>query len=101
MDGAPDGPNGRRCVGVDAGMHTLLRPALYGAYHHVVDLTQLDAPATHTATVVGPICETGDVLARDRRLPEVRDFADGERLRLAFDPRYVHLFDPTTRLRID
>ncbi|MBX2801278.1 MAG: bifunctional aspartate kinase/diaminopimelate decarboxylase [Myxococcales bacterium] len=62
-----------RYVGVDAGMHTLLRPALYGAYHHVVDLTQLDAPPTQTATVVGPICETGDVLARDRRLPDVTE----------------------------
>ncbi|MEZ4239935.1 MAG: bifunctional aspartate kinase/diaminopimelate decarboxylase [Myxococcota bacterium] len=62
-------------VGVDAGMHTLLRPALYGAYHPVVNLTRLSSPATTTATVVGPICETGDVLARDRALaaPEEGD----------------------------
>lgn len=62
-----------RYVGVDAGMHTLMRPALYGAYHPVFDLSRLDAPLTQTATVVGPICETGDVLARDRRLPEVEE----------------------------
>ncbi len=69
-----------RYVGVDAGMHTLLRPALYGAYHHVVDLTQLDAPPAGPATVVGPICETGDVLARDRVLPDV---AEGDVLLVA------------------
>ncbi len=60
-------------VGVDAGMHTLLRPALYGAWHEVVNLSRLGEPATTTVQVVGPICETGDVLARDRRLPETRE----------------------------
>ncbi|MEM9996250.1 MAG: hypothetical protein AAF809_01015 [Bacteroidota bacterium] len=60
-------------VGVDAGMHTLLRPALYGAYHAVVNLTRLGAPTAITAEVVGPICETGDVLARARALPETQE----------------------------
>jgi bifunctional diaminopimelate decarboxylase / aspartate kinase len=60
-------------VGVDAGMHTLLRPALYGAYHPVVNLSRLHEAATTLATVVGPICETGDVLARDRLLAEPRE----------------------------
>lgn len=60
-------------VGVDAGMHTLIRPALYGAYHPVVNLSRLGEPATTVATVVGPICETGDVLARDRKLAEPRE----------------------------
>jgi diaminopimelate decarboxylase/aspartate kinase len=60
-------------VGVDAGMHTLIRPALYGAHHPVVNLTRLGEPATSVVTVVGPICETGDVLARDRRLAEPRE----------------------------
>lgn len=55
-----------RYVGVDAGMHTLLRPALYGAHHHVANLSS--DVAGPVATVVGPICETGDVLARDRPL---------------------------------
>src|SRR5688572_17039080 len=54
-------------VGVDAGMHTLLRPALYGAYHPVAPLSRQGEAATTVATVVGPICETGDVLARDRK----------------------------------
>ena len=60
-------------IGVDAGMHTLIRPSLYGAYHPVYNLTRLGAPATMVATVVGPICESGDVLARDRRLPETKE----------------------------
>jgi diaminopimelate decarboxylase/aspartate kinase len=60
-------------VGVDAGMHTLIRPALYGAWHAVVNLTRLGEPAKVLATVVGPICETGDVLARDRRIADPRE----------------------------
>lgn len=58
-------------VGVDAGMHTLIRPALYGAFHHVSNLSRPEAPR-RPVTVVGPICETGDVLARDRTLPDPR-----------------------------
>ena len=60
-------------VGVDAGMHTLIRPALYGAYHHVANLTRHDEPLANSVTVVGPICETGDILARDRRLPDSQE----------------------------
>ena len=56
-------------VGLDAGMHTLMRPALYGAYHDIVNLTRLEAPNAETVNVVGPICESGDVLGYSRRLP--------------------------------
>jgi len=55
-------------VGVDAGFHTLLRPALYGAHHHVSNLTRPDDEPV-TVDVAGPLCESGDLLARDRRLP--------------------------------
>jgi diaminopimelate decarboxylase/aspartate kinase len=58
-----------RYVGLDTGMNSLLRPALYGAYHEVVNLTRLDEPASVIADVVGPICETGDVLGHNRHLP--------------------------------
>ncbi len=61
--------HGVRFVGVDAGMNALLRPALYDAVHPIANLTRLDEPATETVTVVGPICESGDVLGRERRLP--------------------------------
>jgi diaminopimelate decarboxylase/aspartate kinase len=56
-------------VGLDTGMNSLLRPALYGAYHGIVNLSRLDTPPSMTATVVGPICESGDVLGHGRRLP--------------------------------
>jgi diaminopimelate decarboxylase len=55
-------------VGVDAGFHTLLRPVLYGAYHHVSNLTRPEAEPVHV-DVAGPLCESGDLLARDRLLP--------------------------------
>lgn len=58
-----------RYVGLETGMNSLLRPALYGAYHEIVNLTRLDAPLAVTVDVVGPICETGDVLGYGRRLP--------------------------------
>ncbi|MEO1594518.1 MAG: bifunctional aspartate kinase/diaminopimelate decarboxylase, partial [Pseudomonadota bacterium] len=58
-----------RYVGVATGMNSLIRPALYGAYHEIVNLTRLDTPASELVTVVGPICETGDKLGSDRLLP--------------------------------
>jgi len=60
-------------VGVNAGMNALLRPALYGAYHEIVNLSRLDDPVQHLVNVVGPICETGDVLGYDRMLPPCRE----------------------------
>jgi diaminopimelate decarboxylase/aspartate kinase len=57
-------------VGVDAGMNSLIRPALYGAYHEILNLTRLDEPLCQTAAVVGPICETGDTFGHARRLPQ-------------------------------
>jgi diaminopimelate decarboxylase len=61
-------------VGVDAGMTTLLRPAMYDAYHAITNLTAPDREAT-PVTVAGPICESGDVLCEDRPVsrPERRD----------------------------
>jgi diaminopimelate decarboxylase/aspartate kinase len=60
---------GVRFAGVATGMNSLLRPALYGAWHAIHNLTRLDEPLTHTWHVVGPICESSDVLGRDRLLP--------------------------------
>jgi diaminopimelate decarboxylase len=56
---------------VDAGFNVLARPMLYDAYHHVVVANKAERGPEETYTVVGPICETGDVLAKDRRLPMV------------------------------
>ncbi|MEF8939505.1 MAG: bifunctional aspartate kinase/diaminopimelate decarboxylase [Salinivenus sp.] len=61
-----------RYVGLDTGMNSLLRPALYGAYHEIVNLTRLGETASGVVDVVGPICETGDVLGHNRHLPPTR-----------------------------
>lgn len=61
---------GLRRVGLDAGMNALMRPALYGAWHEIVNLSRPEAAPTVPTEVVGPICETGDVLGRRRPLPE-------------------------------
>jgi len=58
-------------VGVDAGFNLLARPMLYDAYHHVVVANKADGRAEERYTVVGPICESGDVLAKDRNLPRI------------------------------
>ena len=67
------GKGERRYVGIGTGMNSLIRPALYGAYHEIVNLSRLDDPATELVTVVGPICETGDRLGTDRLLPPSRE----------------------------
>lgn len=58
-----------RYVGLETGMNSLIRPPLYGAYHPIYNLTRLDEPPAMVAHVVGPICETGDILGHSRRLP--------------------------------
>jgi len=63
------GKSGARYLGVETGMNSLIRPALYGAYHPIVNLTRLKSPAVERYTVVGPICETGDKLGLERLLP--------------------------------
>lgn len=55
---------------VDAGMNDLIRPALYQSYHEIVPLRQ-NHSGTITADVVGPVCETGDFLARNREIANV------------------------------
>ena len=63
------GKGDMRYIGVGTGMNSLIRPALYGAYHEIVNLTRSDEAPSQTVTVVGPICETGDRLGTDRLLP--------------------------------
>jgi diaminopimelate decarboxylase/aspartate kinase len=63
------GKGGKRYLGIATGMNSLIRPALYGAYHEIVNLSRLGEPASELFDVVGPICETGDFLGHERRLP--------------------------------
>ena len=62
-----------RYVGVATGMNSLIRPALYGSYHEIVNLTRLDEERTERANIVGPICESGDTLGLDRLLPPTKE----------------------------
>jgi diaminopimelate decarboxylase len=65
--------DGKSFVVIDAAMNDLIRPTLYEAHHDILPVRQAVAgEATLTADVVGPVCETGDYLALDRKLPQVK-----------------------------
>ena len=66
----------KRFVGLDAGMHTLMRPALYDAYHHILYANDLNAPCNHLVNVVGQVCENTDIFAKDRLLPAQINIGD-------------------------
>ena len=83
-------------VGVATGMNSLIRPALYGAYHEIVNLTRIDEAATVLATIVGPICETGDILGHDRLLPPT---LSGDVLLVANTGAYGHAMSSRYTLR--
>jgi diaminopimelate decarboxylase len=57
---------------VDAAMNDLVRPSLYGSYHHIQPVERVEGAGTQVVDVVGPICESSDFLARDRELPLLR-----------------------------
>lgn len=63
----------RKFAGVDAGFNTLLRPTMYGSYHHVVVADRPDAEPTQKIDIAGDVCESGDLFARDRPLPDVEE----------------------------
>lgn len=56
---------------IDGGMNDLIRPALYGSFHDIWPLRKRSVPRKRTYDVVGPICESGDFLAKNRTLPEL------------------------------
>ncbi|WP_417479317.1 bifunctional aspartate kinase/diaminopimelate decarboxylase [Maricaulis maris] len=62
-----------RFVGINTGMNSLIRPALYGARHEIVNLTRLDETPAYVADIVGPICETADRLGAQRLMPETQE----------------------------
>lgn len=83
-------------VGVATGMNSLIRPALYGAHHEILNLTRLEEPATEVVNIVGPICETGDQLGVDRLLPPSRE---GDVLLIANAGAYGRAMSSTYNLR--
>ena len=82
------GKGDMRYVGVGTGMNSLIRPALYGAYHEIVNLTRAGEAPSETATIVGPICETGDRLGTDRLLPPSQE---GDVMLIANAGAYGHV----------
>ena len=64
---------GTRFVGVATGMNSLIRPALYGARHEIVNLSRLGEAPAGLASIVGPICESADLLGAERLLPETEE----------------------------
>ena len=63
----------KKFIGVDAGFNTLIRPAMYGSYHPIVVANRLNAPEEEVYDVAGPLCESGDILARNRLLPKISE----------------------------
>jgi diaminopimelate decarboxylase/aspartate kinase len=83
-------------VGVATGMNSLIRPALYGSYHEIVNLTRLEEPASELVSIVGPICESADVLGHDRLLPRTKE---GDVLLIANAGAYGHTMSSHYNLR--
>ncbi len=85
-----------RYVGVSTGMNSLIRPALYGAYHEIANISRPDEPATEVVNIVGPNCETGDRLGSDRLLPPTRE---GDVLVIANTGAYGYVMSSHYNLR--
>ncbi|MGY8796158.1 MAG: bifunctional aspartate kinase/diaminopimelate decarboxylase, partial [Woeseiales bacterium] len=83
-------------VGVSTGMNALIRPALYNAYHEIVNLTKLDDEPTETVNIVGPICETGDKLGTNRAMPPCEE---GDIILIANVGAYGHVMSSRYNLR--
>ena len=62
----------RDYIGVDASAVNLMRPAMYGAYHHITVCGKREKPADHLYDVTGSLCENNDKFAIERMLPEIR-----------------------------
>ena len=61
----------KKFVIVDAAMNDLVRPAFYDSFHRIEPVRGGDSESREVVDIVGPICESGDFLARDRNFPEV------------------------------
>jgi diaminopimelate decarboxylase/aspartate kinase len=83
-------------IGVATGMNSLIRPALYGAHHDIVNLTRFGEPGTEIYNVVGPICESADYLGHERLLPPTWE---GDTLLIANAGAYGHVMSSSYNLR--
>ena len=60
-------------TGIDAGFHTLIRPAFYGSYHHIIPCEENKGAQLNIYDVAGPICESGDILGKERELSGIKE----------------------------
>lgn len=84
-------------VGLDAGMNALIRPALYDAWHDIVNLDRIGDGQLRDFDVVGPICESSDVFGRRVKLPAAT--APGDAMLVADTGAYGHVMASTYNLR--
>ncbi len=63
----------RKFAGVDAGFNTLLRPSMYGSYHHIIVANRAHEATVENIDIAGNVCESGDLFARDRLLPRLKE----------------------------
>ena len=85
-------------IGLDAGMNALIRPALYDAWHDIVNLSRLEEEAAGTFDIVGPICESSDVFGKRRKLPAAT--REGDVIVLADAGAYGFSMANTYNLRV-
>lgn len=83
-------------VGINTGMNSLMRPALYGSYHPIVNLSRLSETKKHLATVVGPICESTDKLGIEIPFP---DTFEGDLILIENAGAYGHVMSTHYNMR--
>ncbi len=83
-------------IGIETGMNSLVRPALYGAYHNIVNLTRINQTNSGFAHIVGPICESGDTLGYNRMLPKT---SENDIILIANAGAYGHCMSSSYNLR--
>lgn len=83
-------------VGINTGMNSLMRPALYGSYHNIVNLSRLAESKNHLATVVGPICESTDKLGIEIPFP---DTFEGDLILIENAGAYGHVMSTHYNMR--
>jgi len=83
-------------IGIDTGMNSLIRPALYGAHHEIVNLSKIGKPSNVVANIVGPICESGDILGYERPMPEP---SEGDVILIATAGAYGHVMGSNYNMR--
>ncbi|TXT54192.1 MAG: Diaminopimelate decarboxylase [Promethearchaeota archaeon] len=82
-------------VGLDAGFHTLIRPAMYGSYHHIIPCAD-SGKKKIKYDIVGPLCESGDILGKDRTFPKLKE---GEYLSILDVGAYGYSMSSTYNVR--